>query len=208
MEIPNVETVLAVIRAYGKEFVRIHARADINVYIDVEEFRSNLTYIRFYMSYRSNFNGHLYKISRMHELKTAYCYYKTILDAMYEKLVEDDKRNKVIKEVWYTAMNPSYGINNPTRVNYKCYYEIRKVIFNNPATIVFWNDGSKTVVKCAEEDTFDPEKGLAMAYMKWKMGNGNQYHKVFKKWIPEEEAESESEEPISQFDRVKNLLFD
>ena len=27
---------------------------------------------------------------------------------------------------------------------------IKKVIFNPPATIVFWEDGSKTVVKCRE----------------------------------------------------------
>ena len=69
---------------------------------------------------------------------------------------------------------------NPTNV-----FEIKKVIFNDPATIVFWADGKKTVVKCSEGDTFDPEKGLAMAYMKRHMGNDNSYHKIFKKWIPD-----------------------
>lgn len=39
---------------------------------------------------------------------------------------------------------------------------IKKVIFNDPATIVFWNDGTKTVVQ-ARGEAFDPEKGLAMA---------------------------------------------
>lgn len=39
---------------------------------------------------------------------------------------------------------------------------IKKVIFNPPATIVFWKDGSKTVVK-AQGDVFNPETGLAMA---------------------------------------------
>lgn len=42
----------------------------------------------------------------------------------------------------------------------------RRVIFNRPATIVFWSDGTKTVVKCAEFDDWNPEKGLAMAVMK------------------------------------------
>lgn len=37
-----------------------------------------------------------------------------------------------------------------------------RVIRNGPATIVFWKDGTKTVVKCHDED-YDPEKGLAMA---------------------------------------------
>lgn len=33
------------------------------------------------------------------------------------------------------------------------------VIFNGPATIVFWNDGTKTVVKCSDGDEYDPESG-------------------------------------------------
>ena len=36
---------------------------------------------------------------------------------------------------------------------------IKDVIFAPPATIVYWSDGSKTVVKCSEKDVFDPEKG-------------------------------------------------
>lgn|GEM_PF-3490236 len=38
----------------------------------------------------------------------------------------------------------------------------KRIIRNGPATIVFWWDGTKTVVKCHDED-YDPEKGLAMA---------------------------------------------
>lgn len=45
-------------------------------------------------------------------------------------------------------------------------YDIARVIFNAPATIVFWTDGTKTVVKCHDDDKYDKEKGLAMAYMK------------------------------------------
>lgn len=36
---------------------------------------------------------------------------------------------------------------------------IKNVIFNPPATIVFWTDGSKTVVKCNAKEEFDPERG-------------------------------------------------
>lgn len=61
---------------------------------------------------------------------------------------------------------------------------IRKVIFNNPATIVFWDDGSKTVVKCSNE-VYDPEKGLAMAISKKVLGNQGRYYETFKKWVPE-----------------------
>ena len=64
---------------------------------------------------------------------------------------------------------------------------INKVIFNDPATIVFWNDGTKTIVKCNENDSFDPAKGLAMAIAKYHFGNDNTFHKVMKSWLPKEE---------------------
>ena len=50
----------------------------------------------------------------------------------------------------------------PISARYEHHLRIKKVIFNDPATIVLWSDGTKTVVK-AEGEPFDPEKGLAMA---------------------------------------------
>lgn len=76
---------------------------------------------------------------------------------------------------------------------------ITKVIFNNPATIVLWSDGTKTVVKCDERDEFDPEKGLAMAICKKHFGGGF-YNDVFKKWIPEETPEIEIDGQITMTD--------
>ena len=69
----------------------------------------------------------------------------------------------------------------------KAMNSITNVIFNNPATIVFWSDGTKTVVKCDERDEFDPEKGLAMAICKKHFGGGF-YNDIFKMWIPKEET--------------------
>lgn len=59
---------------------------------------------------------------------------------------------------------------------------ITNVIFNDPATIVFWSDNTKTVVKCQEGDEFDPEKGLTMAIAKKAYGNKGSYCNVIKKW--------------------------
>lgn len=59
---------------------------------------------------------------------------------------------------------------------------IKDVIFNFPATIVLWADGTKTVVKCTNE-VFDPEKGIAMAICKKILGNTGSYYKLFKKWL-------------------------
>lgn len=63
--------------------------------------------------------------------------------------------------------------------------KIKDVIYNRPATIVFWEDGTKTVVKCKNEK-FDPEKGLVMAFSKKILGNKGNYYNIFKKWLPDE----------------------
>lgn len=59
---------------------------------------------------------------------------------------------------------------------------IKDVIFNDPATIVMWSDGTKTVVKAEGED-FDPEKGLSMAISKKNLGNKYDYYNTFKHWL-------------------------
>ena len=43
--------------------------------------------------------------------------------------------------------------------------QVERVIFNEPATIVFWADGTKTVVKTSPNDKFDKEKAILWAYM-------------------------------------------
>lgn len=58
---------------------------------------------------------------------------------------------------------------------------IKKVIFNPPATIIFWKDSSKTVVKC-DGEAFDPEKGMAMAISRKVLGDSYDYYNVFEKW--------------------------
>lgn len=63
---------------------------------------------------------------------------------------------------------------------------IKRVIFNDPATIVLWNDGTKTVVKCQDGDIYDKEKGLALCIAKKYLGNKGNFNEVFKKWIPKE----------------------
>lgn len=61
-------------------------------------------------------------------------------------------------------------------------YGVVDVIFNDPATIVIWADGTKTVVK-ANGEKFDPEKGLAMAISKKVLGNKHNYYDIFKKHV-------------------------
>lgn len=75
---------------------------------------------------------------------------------------------------------------------------VKQVIFNPPATIVLWADGTKTVVKCSQNDIFDPEKGLAMAIAKKSLGGSGSYYDVFKKWVPEKETEPAADDPFAR----------
>lgn len=68
---------------------------------------------------------------------------------------------------------------------------ISRVIFNDPATIILWADGSKTVAKAHGDDAFDPEKGFAVACAKKLLGNGDAFRWEFAKWAPVEKAEAE-----------------
>lgn len=84
--------------------------------------------------------------------------------------------------------------------------KIKNVIFNDTATIVFWSDGTKTVVKCGENDIYDPEKGLAMAVAKKYLGTNkshSNYMDEFKKWLPKDEWQPD---PFEDFrDSIKKL---
>lgn len=58
--------------------------------------------------------------------------------------------------------------------------KMKKVIFNDPATIVYLEDGTKTVVKCQDEE-FDKEKGLLAAIAKKVYGNKGNFNNIIKK---------------------------
>lgn len=49
--------------------------------------------------------------------------------------------------------------------------DIRRVVFSGPATIVFWEDNTKTVVKCMAGEKFEYYAGFAAACMKKMFGS-------------------------------------
>lgn len=46
---------------------------------------------------------------------------------------------------------------------------VEKIVYNGPATIVFWKDGTKTVVKCHEGDQFDEVTGFLLCCLRKTM---------------------------------------
>lgn len=109
-----------------------------------------------------------------------------------------------------TIDNASVSTSSTRKVAYNSMWKrtkIKNVIFNDPATIVFWSDGTKTVVKCGENDIYDPEKGLAMAVAKKYLGTNkshSNYMDEFKKWLPKDEWHPD---PFEDFrDNIKKKI--
>ena len=59
---------------------------------------------------------------------------------------------------------------------------IKKVIFNDPATIVMWNDGTKTVVKKHGDVEFNGEAAVMYAYvLRWHFNNNRKSMRIWLK---------------------------
>lgn len=115
-----------------------------------------------------------------------------------EQIIKDDYVTENYTQMAKHLLNSVYGVPHSKtlkeEINMKpqsksAYNPIEKVIFNSPATIVFWKDGTKTIVKCQEGATFDPEKGLAMAISRHYLCDIcglERYDGVFKRYVSKE----------------------
>lgn len=107
-----------------------------------------------------------------------------------ERICKEIKDSRPIGYPVLTAHNMPMLNFEPTIMgvmNMKKEVTMKSMHFNPPYTTVVWMDGSKTVVKCSEHDDFDPEKGIALCYMKKVFGNDSTvFHKrlkeVQKRW--------------------------
>jgi hypothetical protein len=81
--------------------------------------------------------------------------------------------------------------------------DISKVIFNYPATIVFWADGTKTIVKCKEGDQWDPHAGISAAIAKKFFGT------QVNKWVKKAEYAKvpPSEDEVTIAETIKDVFL-
>ena len=107
------------------------------------------------------------------------------------RFVDDNAYNQIVRYV-KDGLNVTYGMYGQYKPAFLA--QIENVIFNDPATIVFWSDDTKTVVKAQDGEEFDPEKGLVMAIAKKKFGNNGNYYNHIKKWVEPYYKKNEIEE--------------
>ena len=59
----------------------------------------------------------------------------------------------------------------------------KKVKFSGPATIILWEDGTKTVVKCQEDDVFNEYTGVLTCFAKKMFGNKANFNNIINKTV-------------------------
>ncbi len=90
--------------------------------------------------------------------------------------------------------------------------EVREIRYNGPATIVFWEDNTKTVVKVQPgEKHYDPDKAFAMAVCKKLFGNKFNRYLTKAQKAYEKSCEDEYNKQVKEFinnpaDYIYNVL--
>jgi len=111
----------------------------------------------------------------------------TKADPETEKAREEFLKRAALLNIRNTVYGMTGASSDKPKMTHGCP-GIKKVIFNDPATIVLWDDGTKTVVKCSLGDTYSKWAGLAFCICKKLMGDD--FHKAFKYWCKEDEIRS------------------
>ena len=114
------------------------------------------------------------------EIDTTYAVYTPRSVVIDEEIIKK-RINKV-------SVNPTTKIpgnfyiekNGSTKMVY-----IKKVLYNNPVTVVWWSDGTVTRNRCPENVTYNPDTGLLFCITKRLLGN-NDVAEIFNAWsLPE-----------------------
>lgn len=83
---------------------------------------------------------------------------------------------------------------------------IKKIMYKPPATIVFWNDGTKTVSVCEKGDTYNKELGFALCVLKKKYGNKT-VHEMLEKYVHTANEYNEKDKSIVWENKPKEKRF-
>jgi hypothetical protein len=102
------------------------------------------------------------------------------------KPTPNEKKDKVVIKDVRPATAIKHRKKNPT--DFKPLYipELEDVWFYEPATIVWFSDGTKSVAICGYDDTYDRETGVAICLCKRMLGN-KEYRELMDEWCYKKE---------------------
>ena len=87
--------------------------------------------------------------------------------------------NGIINDIDLEVLKQIFRLSDKEKLN---PYNIEKVIFNPPATVIIFKDGTKEVVKCSKDDEFDAENGFAQAMMNIMFGSRSNFKRFIEKY--------------------------
>ncbi len=123
---------------------------------------------------------------------------KDVISTVYVPIAPGDYISGTTKTWSISTKKKQYNFSG-TIPNRDIY--IKKVIYSEPATIVFWNDDTKTVCKCKYPDVYSKEVGLSLCILK-KIYGATTFKKLLKDWVPVQDSFLTQE--VSLKDVMKN----
>lgn len=106
---------------------------------------------------------------------------------MYEnRNVWNDPSYAITDNMWWANRKEKYRVKEKTRydamyLGISEFYEPEKILVSGPATIVFWKDGTKTVVKLSEGDHYDEYTAYCIALTKKLCGSNSKIKSILRK---------------------------
>lgn len=99
------------------------------------------------------------------------------------KYIANEHTRNFVNQEWFAGIN---GIRCETKVDYNgisrrnnmMKYGVKEIIYHDAATIVYWTDGTKTVVKCNENDEYSEYAGFVAAVAKKMYGGANAVNRL------------------------------
>ena len=89
------------------------------------------------------------------------------------RLVYEEPEIKTNRDLYYSSVQYDFWTYQPLKLP-----RIDHVKFNGPATIVFWKDGTKTVVKHDGKGRKDKRQAILYAFIRKIYGEGRPYHNI------------------------------
>lgn len=100
-------------------------------------------------------------------------------------------KEKTVSDEGITFTATFEGSSHPALFAILWGYYPERIIHNGPATIVFWPDRTKTVVKCSENDIYDPFDAFTAALAKKIYGTTSSVKTMLKKVTVEQKTKKE-----------------
>ena len=97
-----------------------------------------------------------------------------------EQTIASDGTMTITAELINQPVVPKPEVNGDLFPLYGVFFTPKKIIINGPATIFFWKDGAKTVVKCMEGDRNDLYNAYCIAVTKRLAGSNSKIKSILK----------------------------